>query len=241
MVKSSTVSEVEHGLFVAVFNARDTGLIALLVVELHVLDDGDGQVLQRRLCVTEHELLAVDEDLLHLLNIDGDIAVLVDLCTWHTFDEFLDGRAFRGAVGIGVEHEGVFLYDDLCCTACNDGLLEHDALRRHQQRAEFLILAAAQGDITLDVLEPDGGNFQSEGTVVRSLDGEVTFIVTDSATNEDRVGDGKQLDGGLCHRLTKLGVNELAADSEAAGHVVVDLCECRCRRQEKEDKSEYSE
>ena len=215
--------EVEHGLLVTVLDTRDTGLIALLVVELHVLDDGDRQVLQRRLGIAEHELLTVDEDLLHLLAVDGDVAVLIDLSSRHAFDEFLDGRALRGAVGIGIEHERVLLDDDLCSTARDDSLLEHDALRRHQQRAEFLVLAAAQGDVALDVLESDRGDLQSEGAVVRGLDGEVSLIVADGTTDEDRVGDGKQLNGSLCHRLAELGVDELAADGQATGHVIVGL------------------
>ena len=33
--------EVEHGLLLPILNTRDTSLVALLVVELHILDDGD--------------------------------------------------------------------------------------------------------------------------------------------------------------------------------------------------------
>ena len=141
--------KVEHRLLVAVLDTRYTGLVTLLVVELHILNDGDRQVLQRRFRVAKHKFLSVDEDLLHLFAIDGDITILIDLSARHTFDEFLDGGALRRAESIGIEDECILLDDDLCSTARDDSLLEHNALRRHEQCAEFLVLVTTQGHVTL--------------------------------------------------------------------------------------------
>ena len=183
--------EVKHGFLVAVLDTGDAGLIALLVVEFHVLDDGDGQVLQRRLRVAKHEFLTIDEDFLHLLAVDGDISVLVDLGTGHSLDQFLDGGALRRAVGVRIKDERILLDYYLGCAACDDGLFEHNALGRHQERAELLVLAAAQGHVALDSLESHGGDLQAEGAVVRRLDGEVTAVVADGTADEDRVSDGE--------------------------------------------------
>ena len=162
-----------------------------MVVELHVLDDGDGQVFQGGLCIAEHKLLAVDENLLHFLAIDGDIAVFIDFCARHALDEFLNGRALRGAIGIRIEHKGILLNDDLCSTTRDDCLLEHDAFRRHQKCAKFLVLVATQGDVALNMLETYRRDLQAKSAVVRSLDGEVTFVVADGATNENAIGDSE--------------------------------------------------
>ena len=74
-------AKVEHRLFLAVIHATDACLVALFVVGLDTFYDARRQVLQRRLRVTGHKLLAVDHDLLHLLAVDGDFAVIVNLCT----------------------------------------------------------------------------------------------------------------------------------------------------------------
>ena len=212
--------EVEHRLLVAVLDTRDAGLVALLIIELHILDNRDGQILQRRLCVAEHKLLTIDKDFLHLLAINGDITVFIDLRTRHTLDQFLDGGALRCAVGVGVEDEGVFLDDHLCSATRDNGLLEQDALRRHQQHAEFLVLAATQGDIALYGLETHRRDLQTEGAVVRGLNREVSTVVADGSAYEDTVGHGKQLNGGLRHRLPEFGIDELSADSQTTGFVI---------------------
>ena len=112
--------EVEHGLLVAVVDACDARLVALLVIELQALDDGDRDVLQGSLHVAEHELLAVEQDFLHLFSVDGDVAVFIDLGTRNALDEFLDGRPFRRAVGFWVEDDGVLLHHNLCSASFSD-------------------------------------------------------------------------------------------------------------------------
>ena len=134
--------EVEYGLLVAVLNAGNACLVALLVVELHVLYNADGQVFQRRFNVAEHEFFAVKQNFFNLLAVDGNVSVLIDLGSWHAFDKFLDGRAFWCAVGVWVIDQRVLLDDNLCCTSCDNGFLEQHGIGRHQQVAQVLTLVA---------------------------------------------------------------------------------------------------
>ncbi len=53
-----------------------------------------GEVLHGRLGVAGHKLLAVHEDLLHLLAVDGYLAVVAHLRAGQTLHQFLDGGAF---------------------------------------------------------------------------------------------------------------------------------------------------
>ena len=83
-------TEVEHGFFLTILNAADTGEVALLVVGLDALNDVGGQVLQGCLRVACHELLTIDEDLLDLLTVDLDGSVVADLSTREAFHKFFD-------------------------------------------------------------------------------------------------------------------------------------------------------
>ena len=121
-------TEIEHGLFLTVLDASDACLVTLLVIEFQVLDNAYGNVLQGCLHIAEHELLTVEQDLLHLLAVDGDITILVDLCTGDALDELLYGRTLRCTESLGVVHDGVFADDNLCGTSCDDGLLQHRGL-----------------------------------------------------------------------------------------------------------------
>ena len=98
-VHAALQSEVEHRLVVAVVDARHATQVALLVVGFYAVHDRGGQVLDGRLRVAGHELLAVDEDLLHRLAIDLDGAVVVDLGTGQLLHQFLHHRALRGLIG----------------------------------------------------------------------------------------------------------------------------------------------
>ena len=94
--------KVQHRLLLAIIDTGDTCLVALLFIELQVLNDAEGNVLQCRLHVAQHKLLAVKQNLLYRPTIDGDIAILVDLGTWNALDEFLNGRPLGGAVGVRI-------------------------------------------------------------------------------------------------------------------------------------------
>ena len=99
-VHAGTQSEVEHSLLVTVVDTRDTGQVALLIVGADTLDDAGRQVLQGRLGIAE--LFVVDLDLRHLLTVNLDVTIVVDLGTRQALHQFLNDGALRRAVGIGI-------------------------------------------------------------------------------------------------------------------------------------------
>ena len=208
--------EVEHGLLVAVLDASDAGLVTLLLVELHVLDDAHGQVLQRRLDVAEHELLAVEQNLRHRLAVESNIAVVVDIGTRHALDELLNGRALGRADGLGIIDERVLAHHHLGGTARDHRLLQHHALGLHQQVAQFLVLVAAQRHLAHQRLEAHRRNLQAEGAARRSFNREVSPLVGHRTAHERAVVGPEQLDGGMGHRLFHLGIHQMAADGQRA-------------------------
>ena len=180
-------AEVEHGLLLSVFDAGDACLVALLVVELQVLDDAHGDVLQGSLHVAEHELLAVEQYLLHLLAVDGDVAILVYFCTGNTLDEFLDGRALRRAEGLGVIHDGVLSHDDLCGPSGDDGLFQHGGFRLQEQAAQVLTLVASQRHLALQRLVAHGRDAEAERAGAWGLHVEVSLLVAHRSSGEGTV------------------------------------------------------
>ena len=206
--------EVEHGLLLAIVDASDTSLVTLLVVELQILDNAHRDVLQRRLHIAEHELLTVEQYLLHFLAVDGNVTVLVDLCPWNTLDEFLYSRAFRGTKGLWIIHDGVFPDYHLCGTARNDGFLQHDTLRFHHQVAQVKTLIATKRHLTVDGLVAYSRDTQAESACRWGLHDKVSPLVAHGTAYKSAVSDSKQLDGGLHHRLLQVSVEQLSADGQ---------------------------
>ena len=96
--------EVEHGFLLAILDTGDTRLIALLIVELHVLDDAHGDILECRLNIAQHKFLSVEENLFHSLSVDGDITLLIHISPRHTLYQFFNTRIgklrdIHGSVG----------------------------------------------------------------------------------------------------------------------------------------------
>ena len=118
-------TEVEHRLLITVVDTRDPCQVTLLVVSFHLVDDACRDVFHGRLGVAGHKLLTVEHDLLHFLAIDGDLAIVVDLCAGQSLDEFLDGGALRSTVGGTVVYKGVLLERHL------QGLRRHLCLFEH--------------------------------------------------------------------------------------------------------------
>ena len=91
--------EVEHGLFLTIINTRHLREITFLIVSLDLINNTGWQVLEGSLGISRHELLAVNEDFLHLFTIDFDGTVIAHLSTRQTFHEFFHHRTFRCTIG----------------------------------------------------------------------------------------------------------------------------------------------
>ena len=136
-------AEVEYGLFLTVINTADASQIALLVVSPHAFYNRCRQVLHGRLRIARHELLAIDHNLLDLLAVDGNLAVIVHLGTRQTLDQFLYHRALRRTIGRGIVDKGVGLQRHLGRLTSHSGALEHDGIGLHGDGAQRHILVAA--------------------------------------------------------------------------------------------------
>ena len=206
--------EVEHGFLLAILDTSDTRLIALLIVELHVLDDAHGDILECRLDIAQHKLLTIQQNLLNLLTVDGDVAILIYLGTRNTLDELLDRRALGSTVGLRVIQDGILFNDDLCGTTGDNSLLQHDTLGFHEQVAQILISVTTQRYLAFDGLVAYRRDFNAIGATGWGGKIKITSLVTNGAAYKSAVGGGKQLDGSLYHRFLQLGIAHLSADSK---------------------------
>ena len=201
LVHAGLDAEVEHGLFLAVLNTRDAGEVALLVVGLDAVDDVRGQVLHGGLCVARHELLTIDEDLLHLLTVDLDGTVVADLCSRQTAYEFLDDGAFGRAEGVGIIDEGVGLEGYLRGVGRHRGTLQHDGIGLDLNGAGMVVLTVLDVDFLRIGLETYIRHLKGVTAVAGGLDREGTVGVGDCVgyyflTTEQ--GGGGLDDGLLC-------------------------------------------
>ena len=173
-VHTGTDTEVEHGLLVTIVDTRDTGQVALLIIGADLLDDAGGEVLQSRIGITE--VLTIDLDLRHLLTVDGDITVLVDLGTRHTLHQFLNDGALGHAIGVGIEDQGVALRLHLGEVGRHGGTLQHDGVGLHLDRTCSYVLTLDLDGLGVG-LEAHERDAQGEAAVARHLDGECTVCV----------------------------------------------------------------
>jgi hypothetical protein len=99
--------EVDGALAVAVVHARKSGLVALLVVQLHPVDDVGGQVLGGHFGVVAKERLAVDQHAVHGLALGPKAAVAVYFHARQLFQQRLHGGVGLGFEGPRVEVDGI--------------------------------------------------------------------------------------------------------------------------------------
>ena len=180
-------AEVEHGLLIPVVDTGDTGQVALLVISLHLINNGSRDVLHGRLRVSGHELFAVDKNLLYLFAVDRDLSVIVDLGTGQSLDELLDGGAFGGAVSAGVVDEGVFFQYDLLRLCRHRSFFEHDGISGKEDGAQLYVGILLNGYRPCESLIADAGNLQDELSVGRRFDRELTVIAGGGSRDEGRV------------------------------------------------------
>ena len=174
-------TEIEHGFLFSVVDARHLGQVALLVVGFDLVDDAGGQVLQSRLGVAGHELLAVYEDLLHFLSVDFDASVVAHLSTRQALHELFDGGAFGCAISRRVVHEGVFLEHHFLSHGGDGGGLEHDGLCVDVYLAHGEVFALAHHDASYCGLVSYAGYLEQIAAVFGSLEAEESILVADGA------------------------------------------------------------
>ena len=122
--------------FLAVVNTCDLRHIRLLVVMLQLVDNGCRQVLQSRLHIVGKELLAVKQNLLHLLAVDSHLTIL-NLCTGQTLNEFFQYRPFRQPIGICIVYQRVLYLLHLWQVARHRHAVKQEIILLHLQQRDY--------------------------------------------------------------------------------------------------------
>ena len=105
--------KLQHKVVVAVVDTRHPAQVALLVVGLHLVHHVRRQVLHHRVVIARHKVATVHLETFHVLAVDADLAVVVNLCARQGFHQCLNHRTLGHLVGIGVIHHRVVLDDHL--------------------------------------------------------------------------------------------------------------------------------
>ena len=100
---------VEHGCFFAIVDAGQLGVVALFVVRLDATYHVRRQVFHGYLGIALEEILAVDEEFLHLFAVPLDGTIVTDFHAGQLLHQGFEGGALGYAIGRGIEHRGVFL------------------------------------------------------------------------------------------------------------------------------------
>ena len=142
-------ADVHHVVFLLHVVAYHLALLGRLVVDLDVLDGEVGQVVEHHLVVALEEVLAVECQVVYLLAVDVDVAVVLEFGSRHLSDESVEHRSFRQVEGRGIVDDGVAAIGYLHLGARDDHLVERalavDAVVLflfHQQSWQFEVVVA---------------------------------------------------------------------------------------------------
>ena len=182
-VHASLDAEVEHRLLLTVVNTADTGQITLLVVGLDAVDDVRRQVLHGSLRVARHELLTVDQNLLHLLTIDLDGTVVAHLGTRQTTHQLLDDRTFWRTESSSIIYKGIGLQGHLGGLTSNRSTFQHDGVGLHGDGAHGDVLVS-DADALRVGLETHAGHLEDIITCLRRLHGEFAIHIGQRTLHE---------------------------------------------------------
>ena len=133
--------EVEHRLLLAVVDACDARQVRLAVVGFHLLHDVGWQVLEDEFLVVVEKLLAIDENLLHLLAVVGNLAIVVDDDARQLLEQLLNHGAGGKREGGGVIYHGVLNDGHLRQQTCDDSLLHERGILAQEDVLHLLVAA----------------------------------------------------------------------------------------------------
>ena len=193
--------EVDHGLRVAVIEARKHGQIALLLVGLHLVDDLGRQVFGGRLGVVREELLAVDQYLFDLLSVHRHRALSAHLHARHLLQQILKHRPFGHLVRAGAILHRVVFDLHLHGAGRHDGFSQQHPVLGHRQPTHVHgRLAARYVEPLVERVEPDVRHVQQVVALPDAHQVEVPLAVRDGALHHRAVLDvqqphGRHLDG----------------------------------------------
>ena len=192
LVHTFLEAEIKHRILLTVVDTGNACQVTLLLVGFHLFHDRRGEILHGYLGVAGHKLLAVHQNLLHLLAVVGNLAVLVDGHAGQALDQFLDGRALGCAERRAIVYKGVFLYRHLHGLSHHLCLFQHDGIGLHHDFAYLQIFLVLDFHMLDDGLVAHARYAEHVALVFGCLDGEDTLVVADGSGHIRTVG-GKQL------------------------------------------------
>ena len=114
--------QVEHRLFLAVFDTRHTRHIRLFIIGLYLVDDVYRKVFHGYVGVVSKEFFAVNHDFRDFLSVYGDFPTFIHLCPRQFLHQFFQSRTFGHTVCRGVVYQRI-------CLGCYFGCLGYDCCR----------------------------------------------------------------------------------------------------------------
>ena len=98
---------VHHVVLLLHVVAYELALLRALVEDLQFLHGVVGQIVEHHLVLSLEEVFAVQREVVHLLAVDVDVAVVLQLCTWHLADKTVEHRAFWQVEGRSIINQRV--------------------------------------------------------------------------------------------------------------------------------------
>ena len=135
-------ADIQHLFPVAVLDAGSARLLAFPVDHADLVHDGRRQVVQGRALVVEEEGPAAHGELVDLLAVEFDLAVLGDLHARHPLQQVLQHRIGPDPEGGGVELDRVLLDDDRVAHVRDRGRLQEVLIDLHPDGAHVHFLVA---------------------------------------------------------------------------------------------------
>ena len=137
---TSLGGEFQHEIIFSIINACQSREVTLLVIRFHLFDDIRRQVLHHGTVVARHEVTTIQLESLHILTIDGDASILVNLSARQRFHQCLNDRTLRQCERIGIINQSVILDHHLGDICCNNRFVKLLDVREHGDGAQRHVL-----------------------------------------------------------------------------------------------------
>ena len=161
---TSLGGEFQHEIIFSIINACQSREVTLLVIRFHLFDDIRGQVLHHCTVVARHEVTTIQFESLHILTIDGDASILVNLSARQRFHQRLNDRALGQCERIGIINQGVILDHHLGDICCNNRFVKLLDFREHGDGAQRRVLTYFPFKWNLSFLIAEECQLQQIGT-----------------------------------------------------------------------------
>ena len=141
---TSLRDEFQHKVVITVVNTCQSTQVTLLVVSLYLINHIRWQVLHHCIIIACHEVTSVQLKAFHVLSVDADFTVVINLSAWQSLYECLDDRAFWYTIGVGIIHYRIILDNHLRQIGCHYGIGQLQGIRRQLYLAQRLGVAGCQ-------------------------------------------------------------------------------------------------